>query len=439
MVALNRLIVLCVAVVCIIAPYTRRKANERHRSPSPLVASPTIRTLSEWLELSKEALTLACNAVNISATGPLSTLAGRLFMYYQTAPPAPVIPVANASQPNSEPAVPVVSGISFVSRGAPSSFVSPSLFVSPGPVPASIMIPPRSLSSTTLPSSTNNIHAATSLTELIRSEIQRCLSVEQRVPPALYVPPATEVQPPIPLPFISPNPPPHSAATLPPLPQNIIQQIQSGKFVRFESLLLSAPPLSADEYTIQVAASNSSEPTVSLVPRHHNRPAINDFITWMSAWNNFVQALLVSSPELSSDLWQYQSLITRFASQYVFSAWYTYDQLFRYQMANNPRLSWATFDDNLFNMNIRGATLRPLCFSCHQYGHLSGQCPSASRPHTTPIASRRPPFPAPQHTPICRYFNSNECFVQQCRYSHKCSLCQGNHPAYKCSQHNKRA
>ena len=187
-------------------------------------------------------------------------------------------------------------------------------------------------------------------------------------------------------------------------------QISSGKFVNFDSLLPNTSPLTMDEYTIKV--NSGADPSLSLVPKAQNRPRVIDFYTWLTAWNNFLQAMSFYHPMRVPELIRYQSLITNFACQYQFSSWSTYDQLFRYHMANDPSLSWADVHDDLFNRYLRGAPLRTMCYSCRNFGHITSNCPL--RPNR-PVAGasnfppqsmqsstfQQPPFRAPQ-----RSFNS---------------------------------
>ena len=116
-------------------------------------------------------------------------------------------------------------------------------------------------------------------------------------------------------------------------------------------------PLSVEDYTIKVNSAGS-EPSVSLVPRAQNRPRVIDFYSWLTSWNYYLQAMSFYHPTRVPELIMYQSIIVRFACQYTFASWYTYDKLFRYHMANHPMMSWSQVADDLFNRYLRG-TPRP--------------------------------------------------------------------------------
>ena len=241
--------------------------------------------------------------------------------------------------------------------------------------------------------------------------------------------------------------------SLPPLPQNILDQIKAGKFVKFDDLLPTISLLSPDDYALTVTSARDDEPTVSLVPHRQSRPRVIDFYTWCTAWNSYLQAMAYFHPTRLSELIAYQSMITRYACQYSFSAWFTYDRLFRHTMANNPALSWAQSNDNLFNRYLQGAPLCTLCYSCRNYGHMSTNCPlrptSSASPRQQPtnqsnsptiLARQQPPFRAPQIRSAppsqprltCRYFNAGQCSSSYCQFPHHCRSCYGNHPQIHC-------
>ena len=175
----------------------------------------------------------------------------------------------------------------------------------------------------------------------------------------------------------------------------------------------------------------------------------------------------VYHPQLLPDLIIYQNTITRFANQYIFAAWSSYDRLFRYQIANDPTRSWAVLDDTLYNLYVRGATLRIQCYICHTFGHIASQCPTRPssnfrQSYTSPgtystgrsadTSQRfempraqpfRPPFRAPQRTSstftgprprnFCRFYNDNDqCNIPSCRFLHKCQYCLQDHPHTAC-------
>ena len=129
---------------------------------------------------------------------------------------------------------------------------------------------------------------------------------------------------------------PPSSSTLPPLPQNILDQIKAGKFVKFNDLLPAISPLNNDNYYIHINSVSGGKPPVSLAPNRRNRPRIIYFHTWLTAWNSYLQAMIFYHPTTATELIHYQSVFTRFGPQYSFSACFAYDRLFPHSMSNNP-------------------------------------------------------------------------------------------------------
>ena len=176
---------------------------------------------------------------------------------------------------------------------------------------------------------------------------------------------------------------------MPPLPQSVIDKIKNGEFLNFDLLLPNRSPVqSNDEYTFKVIG--GSTPSVALVPNNQNKPKVTDFNSWMVAWNNFICSYGIFHPNRLQKLIRYQAIICDLASQYTFSAWSQYDQMFRYQLAYNPELSRHRIDDNLYRY-VRGATLLSLCYLCKGLGHFASSCPNCPASSSASLQPFRPP------------------------------------------------
>ena len=160
-------------------------------------------------------------------------------------------------------------------------------------------------------------------------------------------------------------------------------RLNQGELVNFNLLLPSSAPLTNDDYTIKIAQ-GSGDASLSLIPRHQVRPKIRSFSEWLTAWNNFIRCASFYHPHLANQFLYYQTMICQFASQYDFSSWSTYDQLFRARLVNNPVMSWDQIDEELYNRYIRGGTLQSICFNCRNYGHYASTCPF-TRKHDSSI------------------------------------------------------
>ena len=420
--------------------------------------------LSYWRSLPKEVLVLACNKHHLVDTGSIAILARRLYDFHQNRPVVP--PVLSRPPP-------------------PNSIIVPSIntpLTIPPPPPIAPLVP------TTSSTSSNNLSTVPDAASIADLVVQRLLSslssplrtditpsVVPDVPPIIDIvnngpisgpPPqhrdnfqhgARAVNDLLPPPLSTPLQPAtarcglqNPSAMLPAIPANIREQIRHGEFVNFNSLLPSSAPITTDDYTIQIdPGSGIHNASLSLVPRHQVRPKIRSFTDWLTAWNNFIRCASHYHPHLTSQYLYYQTMICQFASQYEFSAWSTYDQLFRARLVNNPSMSWDQMDEELYNRYIRGGALLAVCFNCRNFGHYVANCPlrASNRSQHTPasstnISSNMPPFHAPQRssqsaatTRVCHFFNNRgQCHNEQCPFAHQCSTCYGDHPHTHCNK-----
>jgi hypothetical protein len=240
-----------------------------------------------------------------------------------------------------------------------------------------------------------------------------------------------------------------------------INLIQNGKYVNFDTLLPSSLSHPTSGYSIHLAQSSSGvdgEMPFTIHPQSSRR-TIKNFPSWLSAWNIFIQAFCFFFPGFAGLLLAYQSQLTIYASRYEFSAWSTYDKLFRQNMANlHPNSPWSEVDRHLFDEVLLCAPVLAVCHTCREPGHYNSACPyRSSASHTggavstaqRPVTQSQPPFLAPQraaHPPTqppvrgpfrantspCRFFNAGTCNFRTCRFPHICTTCRGSHPASQC-------
>ena len=415
-----------VVVVSLVWGGKERSTKARRSQPSSQAANFPLRSLDEWKRQSKESLVLICNQLSLTATGSHASLASRLHQHYQSRRPQ-----SNSTQSTSRATE--SNGNDF-----PLSDIQEMIRNEITTVMSQFNLQRENSQSTSVAVSSDSSQtpAETQTDRLPLNNTNAYSDAVNSVRPQNSVLPGTRNQ--------NMPVPPLQRSRLPPLPSVVLDQIKQSKFINFDLLLPPSITSSApDSYAIQVE-SNHSNPTISLVPGNKNRPKVTDFYSWSMAWSTYMQAMAFYHPESLPDLIMYQSIITRFASQYAFSAWSVYDRLFRYRAASDPATSWAEVDDTLFNLYVRGGALRAKCFRCSQYGHLANNCPkppsnshssgsASSHTHNTTAVyvrgasnyspSANPPFRAPQQPSsanrrlTCRYFNSDQgCRIHQCPF-----------------------
>ena len=396
------------------------------------VSKEVCRTYEQWR--GKENLALACNALNLPSAGSRHDLALRLFGHYQAHSNRPstsqeeregsvqsgaeseeqscVSPASQSTNSSSG----LASEVALAMRGELKSFLENFQAILP--------LQSNANSSNVGPTASrpggefNFIHSGTA--DPVSDQ------ANSGMPPDLHI-------------LTAPN---DLGVRLPPMPAVTLTRIQKQEFVPFESLLPGGQAVS--EYTIEVNASQSDNPSFALVPRAAGKSKIADFHSRLSAWNVYVQTMTYFFPHLTGQLLQYQATVTRFASQYSFDAWSTYDRLFRLSIGNNQIFRWDHIDDNLFNFYLRTSRERNVvttsnstvttCYSCNQLGHYANACPSRNKSRASGSSRHSsPPFRAPQRVHSCHIYNNRgQCDKPNCRYAHICAICQGPHAKAKC-------
>ena len=228
---------------------------------------------------------------------------------------------------------------------------------------------------------------------------------------------------------------------LPPLSEKVMKEIKNKEYINFNTLLpntLYDASAELDNLYLKVNPSSNGEQSLSFASKNDRKKKIFDAASWLEAWNIYIRAMVHFHPELAPELLVYQESICTFQRLYPPSAWLKYDAAFRMNNATNKALSWARNDEYAFNRFIRCPSfdngLR--CFICSSPQHMANACPQKRfrAKQEAPGSSQ----PSPTHhlssgsQPFCKYFNTARCTNQNCRFTHKCRNCQGNHPAFSC-------
>ena len=303
----------------------RQRKNSSSSDPSFSTVNPEQRSFENWLSLGKEALVLYCNAVNLPSSGSASDLAFSLHEHYrrEDLPTSTSLVESPVIQSSSVPASTTLS----VSQPV-------SLFDTTALSTAPIM-------------STGTLSGAgPTLTETIRQEVASAIanlfSTSQSPLDGL-----SRQSCPDPLVDLSQQQaigaPVASNINLPAIPSSILERIRRGEFVNFDLLLPNnVPSETRDTFTMSLNNSESGNGP-RIVVQNGSRSAKNkimDLYSWFIAWSLFFQAYIIFRGHLACQLAKYQIFIAQLASNYNFTAWYSYDQAFRTYIANNPTSRW---------------------------------------------------------------------------------------------------
>ena len=120
----------------------------------------------------------------------------------------------------------------------------------------------------------------------------------------------------------------------PPLPDKYCARIAKGEYVPFNKLLVPRNTMvTGDPYKSQ--------------PKQPGR-VVTNLASWLEAWNRFVGVVVLTQPHKSLEMLKYQTLITAAFKQYPPEACIEYDCCFRQQAANDRRLKWGKYKEDIF-------------------------------------------------------------------------------------------
>ena len=237
---------------------------------------------------------------------------------------------------------------------------------------------------------------------------------------------------------VSPTPvvPLHAAplASLPTstVPNRISERIKNGEYINFDELLPEALGATPPPVQLQLSTSSPGQ-LVQLVSDPHPtsvRRRVHDLATWLEAWTAYLNILLLSAPQRSSELLGYQAIIVDANKKFYPDAWLAYDRQFRTACAADFTRRWNIIDPNMWQLTMTGKA-RPPCSSCFIVHPLDakGRCPF--RPFHQNFHSQEPFYKGRE---ICRNFNMRQCNLTQCPRAHVCLRCRGDHTSTTCSQ-----
>ena len=110
--------------------------------------------------------------------------------------------------------------------------------------------------------------------------------------------------------------------------------------------------------------------------------------------------------------------------------WISYDEQYRLRKALNPASSWSVVDSELWMLYVSTPNANSSYTHYYTPPNQSVQTASSSvlrvSPQTDRSLSRR-------SIPYCKLFNKGFCtFGKRCKFVHKCSKCNWNHPLTAC-------
>ena len=182
-------------------------------------------------------------------------------------------------------------------------------------------------------------------------------------------------------------------ASLPPVPQKLVNRIQAGEFVDMAELLpdrmgVTSAPLFAEK-------KDDKQPAKT------KRRQVTNILEWVQCYSIYIAVLTARHPNRIQDLMGYQALIVKACPEYGSETWLGYDRRFCQLAAASPDTVWAKIDPTPWNMAfLQGPGQGTLVqiFSLTHQRTVTGPRPLHQRscqPHPTPVA--------PNGSATCRF------------------------------------
>ena len=204
----------------------------------------------------------------------------------------------------------------------------------------------------------------------------------------------------------------------------------SGEFINLVELLSYDDQ---NEYETSVI-----DGTLQIKPKK-SKKALDSFLSWLQAWNNFELLLMSVKPHLYIKLLAYRNFIQNADKKYQWSAIYSYDLHFRTELARNRSFEYGKPITDLVVTLLDATAIKnnvSRCFRCRSTSHVVQECPFPAT--YTLEANPKTPKKITQNSWVhqgregCNNFNQGRCTYAGCRRAHVCQACRGPKPFTEC-------
>lgn len=193
------------------------------------------------------------------------------------------------------------------------------------------------------------------------------------------------------------------------VPVNIKEKIVKSEYIELDLLLERHIPSPSSSFTLSL--DNSGQLLLKDVKK---RQQIISIMGWTDAFLIFSSVFVGVHPARAQEMFKYMHVIRMAAARFGGRGWMEYDRQFRMRQQLHPHRSWATIDGELWALFLSA----PAAFYTGFGGQKGGGqvLPAKQRSFRT----------FPRNSGVCFAFNRGGCKNAQCRFSHKCSVCQSN-------------
>ena len=211
----------------------------------------------------------------------------------------------------------------------------------------------------------------------------------------------------------------------------------SGEFVNLIDFLPSTETRDLEAHV--------SDETLQFKPRKAKK-SLDNFSTWLQAWNEFESVVMSVHPDLYNNLSTYRRFIQSMDRKYIWPAVYSYDMRFRTELARKQSFGYNIQNNDLV-VSILDATAVKAdinrCFRCKSVDHVIQECPFPALKVQVETAQKKEKRSTAQFRWYhagkegCNNFNYGKCHFSQCTRAHVCKSCRGTEPYVTCPQCNR--
>ena len=225
------------------------------------------------------------------------------------------------------------------------------------------------------------------------------------------------------------HPPEHIPSVFEPIsshiPIKIKEKVWNGEFIDFNLLLKSNRDLVNESYLKSDLTVRGG--TLSVVKK--TTTPIKNIHVWSSAFLVYASILLEKWPNKGLELFKYLHSVRLAASRGYPGGWVQYDEQYRLRKAQSPTSSWGIVDMEIWMLCVSTPNNSSLSTGFTNHANI----PQAQGNYLS-ANSREFNFNSPPSRNFCRNFNrGGRCqFGRYCKFSHRCSRCNGNHPITVC-------
>ena len=212
-------------------------------------------------------------------------------------------------------------------------------------------------------------------------------------------------------------------------------KIEKGDFVDLEKLLPKDKRRYSDDTRLEWVNRDGSTYLAPVSDREHKITGIH---RWDQAFWVYATICCGANPSRSQEIWQYVSVINTAAASYSWENVSSYDYTFRHLMEFNPKRSWATTYNQMWNLSMRDPLPKNIHYhKMYQGGSGYSNTGNRNASSTGEGATAAAVLGKKRKADYCKNFNKGlVCrYGKKCRFTERCSICNSaDHPIIKCPQ-----